>query len=178
MTCHHTTLPSSLHWVHTSVYSVIKELLWFENDSSGWVEGCSLKLSHVSLFLQGCRANRLPNLKHICNILKKQQSTGGGGWVGARTWVGVFTFPADRNIMSIDQVTIKTSNPKCRLYWCLIGFKDWEYSKSCWYFRPLLWTRAPLTFSLVHPPPPFPVWISTGVCIYPLCNRGEGASDY
>jgi hypothetical protein len=52
--------------------------------------------------------------------------------------VGVFTFPADRNIMSIDQITIKTPNTKCRLYWCLIGFINWRDSQSWWYFRPLL----------------------------------------
>jgi hypothetical protein len=30
--------------------------------------------------------------------------------------------------------------------WCLKEFKDWRYSQSCWYFRPLVWTSAPLTF--------------------------------
>ena len=50
----------------------------------------------------------------------------------------------------------------------------WRYShsQSCWYFRPLLWTSAPLTFSLVDTPPPLPVWITTGVCIYTVCNGG------
>jgi hypothetical protein len=38
----------------------------------------------------------------------------------------------------MDERTIKTSSPKCRLYWCLIEFIDWRYSQSCWYFRPLL----------------------------------------
>ncbi len=77
---------------------------------------------------------------------------------------------------SMDQITIKTPNPKCRLYWCLTEFVDWRYSQLCWYFRPLLWTSAPLIFSLVHllPPPPFPVWISTVVCIYTVCNGGGG----
>jgi hypothetical protein len=32
---------------------------------------------------------------------------------------------------------MKTPNPKCRLYWCLIEFIDWRFSQSCWYFRPL-----------------------------------------
>jgi hypothetical protein len=41
-------------------------------------------------------------------------------------------------VHNIDQLTIKTPNPKCRLYWCLIEFIDWRYSQSCWYFRPLL----------------------------------------
>ncbi len=53
-------------------------------------------------------------------------------------------------LTGMDQITIKTQNCKCRLYWCLLEFIDWSYSQSCWYFRPLLWTSAPLTFSLVH----------------------------
>jgi hypothetical protein len=71
----------------------------------------------------------------------------------------------------MDQIPIKTPNPKFRLYWCLIEFIDWRDSQSCWYFRPLLWTSAPLTFSLVHPFP-FPVWISTGVCVHTVCKGG------
>ena len=37
---------------------------------------------------------------------------------------------------SMGQISIKTPNPKCRLYWCLIEFIDWRYSQSCRYFRP------------------------------------------
>ncbi len=33
----------------------------------------------------------------------------------------------------MDEGTIKTPDPKCRLYWCLIEFVDWRYSHSCWY---------------------------------------------
>ncbi len=59
----------------------------------------------------------------------------------------------------MDQISrLKTPNPKCRLYWCLLEFKDWRYSQSCWYFLPLLWTRATLSikpsFWLIYPPPP------------------------
>ncbi len=57
---------------------------------------------------------------------------------------------------TMDQTAIKTSNPKCRLYWCLINFIDWTYSQSCWYFRPALWSIAPLNFSLGSSPPPLP----------------------
>jgi hypothetical protein len=39
---------------------------------------------------------------------------------------------------TMDEGTIKTQNPQCRLYWCLIELIDWRYSPSCWYFRPLL----------------------------------------
>jgi hypothetical protein len=55
---------------------------------------------------------------------------------------------------SMDQISIKTPNHKCRLYWCSIEFIDWRHSQSCWYVRLRLWTSAPLTFSLVHLPPP------------------------
>jgi hypothetical protein len=76
----------------------------------------------------------------------------------------------------MDHKTIKTPNPHCRLYCCLIEFVDWIYSQSWWYFRPIFWTSAPLTLSLVHlhPPPPFQVRISTGICIHTVCNGGGG----
>ncbi len=77
---------------------------------------------------------------------------------------------------SMDQITIKTSNRKCRLYWWLIEFIDWRYSQSCWYFRPLLWTSAPLTFSLVHltPSPPLPcVSTYSGMYSYSVLGRGD-----
>ncbi len=70
--------------------------------------------------------------------------------------------------LGINSVVLKQgpNNPKCRLFWSLIEFIDWRNSQSCWYFRPLLWTSVPLTFSLVHfPLPPFPVWKSTRLCI-------------
>jgi hypothetical protein len=37
------------------------------------------------------------------------------------------------------------NNPKCRLYCCLIEFKDWRYSQSYWYFLPLFfhWFTSP-----------------------------------
>ncbi len=41
-------------------------------------------------------------------------------------------------ILQMDEGTIKSPSPNCRLYWCLIEFIDWRYSQSCWYFRPLL----------------------------------------
>jgi hypothetical protein len=56
---------------------------------------------------------------------------------------------------------LQTPNPKCRLYRCLIEFIDWRYSQSYWYFRPLLWTSAPLTLSLVHYPPPPSMCVNT-----------------
>ncbi len=31
----------------------------------------------------------------------------------------------------MDQISLKTPNPKCRRYWCLIEFIDWRYSQSC-----------------------------------------------
>ncbi len=92
-------------------------------------------------------------------------------------WSRLFSgapFGSGRALMDLI-TTIKTPNPKCRLYWCLIDFIDWRYIQSCWYFRPLLWISAPLTESLVHlPPPPFPVWISTGVHVFIQCVMGGG----
>jgi hypothetical protein len=32
-------------------------------------------------------------------------------------------------VLSMDQISIKTPNPKCRLYWRLIEFIDWRYSQ-------------------------------------------------
>ncbi len=63
----------------------------------------------------------------------------------------------------MDEETIKTPNPKCRLYWCFIELIDWIYSQSCWYFRPALWRTAPFTFSLV---------VTVYTCMQ--CVRGEG----
>jgi hypothetical protein len=35
--------------------------------------------------------------------------------------------------LPIDQITVKSPNPNCRLYWCLIEFIDWRFrSQSCW----------------------------------------------
>ncbi len=39
-------------------------------------------------------------------------------------------------------INYKDTTTKCRLYWCLIEFIDWRYSRSCWYFDPALWTIA------------------------------------
>ncbi len=48
----------------------------------------------------------------------------------------------------MDQISRKTPNPKCRLYWRLIEFIDI------------------LVFSAL------PVWISLGVRVHTVCNRG------
>ncbi len=81
---------------------------------------------------------------------------------------------SDPEVRTMDQITIKTPNPKCRLYWGLIEFIDWRYSQSCWYFRPALWSIAALTFSLVSSPlTPFPVWISI-LYTRTQCVRGGG----
>ncbi len=100
-------------------------------------------------------------------------SHNGTYWTMERAWKT--RLPGPRKVKAhMDQINIKTPNPKCRLYLCFIEFLDWRYSQSCWYFLPLLWTCAPLTFSLVpYPLPPFPVWISSGVQ-YTVCNRRGG----
>jgi hypothetical protein len=35
-------------------------------------------------------------------------------------------------------INYKDTNPKFRLYWCLIEFVEWRYSQPYWYFRPAL----------------------------------------
>jgi hypothetical protein len=53
----------------------------------------------------------------------------------------------------IDQITIKTPNPKCRLYWGLLGFIDWRYTVShVGIFDPSS-KLARSTFFPVPPPP-------------------------
>ncbi len=82
----------------------------------------------------------------------------------------------------MDQITIKTPNPKCRLQWCLIKFKDWRYSQSYWYFLPLFLTGSST------PPPTFPcenkyrgmylytVYL-TRIRTYTIALPPQGASD-
>ncbi len=54
---------------------------------------------------------------------------------------GIFG-PACWDWRSWTKLTIKTPNPKCRLFGCWTEFVDGRYSQSCWYFRPALWTIA------------------------------------
>ncbi len=61
----------------------------------------------------------------------------------------------------------------------LLVFIDWRYSQSCWYFRPLLLTSAPLTFPMVLLPLcPLPCVKnknSRGVYLYRVfCETGWG----
>ncbi len=71
----------------------------------------------------------------------------------------------------MDQITIKTPNRKCRLYWRLIEFIYWRYSQSYWYFRPLC-ELAPIQPSHWFTCPP--VWISTGIIVFIQCVTGGG----
>ncbi len=55
---------------------------------------------------------------------------------------------------------------------------DWRFSQYYWYFRPGLWTVAPLTFSLVQLSPPFPC-VNKYTCIHvhytrTYCLKGGG----
>jgi hypothetical protein len=54
---------------------------------------------------------------------------------------------------TMEQISIKTPNPKCRLYWCLIVNRDYRpeiQSVMLVFSSPLVNYSAPLTFSLVH----------------------------
>ncbi len=77
------------------------------------------------------------------------------------------------SIVLIDQITIKTSKPKCHLNLCLIEFIDWRYSQS------LFSTSCKLTplylLSSSPPPPPIHEWIGTGLHIHSIqCVTGGG----
>jgi hypothetical protein len=74
---------------------------------------------------------------------------------------------------NMDQISIKTPNPECRLYWCLMKLIDWRYSQSCWYFRPLFWTSAPLTFSRFDLPLPC-MSKHRGMYLHSVYQRGGG----
>ncbi len=95
-----------------------------------------------------------PSLSHIpATVLVSRNGTTHWAEESGTAWEWTATRTAALTGPGIDQITIKTPNPKCRLYRCLIEFIDWRYSRSCWYFDPAVWTIAPTFFS-VHLPPP------------------------
>jgi hypothetical protein len=69
------------------------------------------------------------------------------------------------SIVLIDQITIKTSKPKCHLNLCLIEFIDWRYSQSLFSTSCKL---APLYLLSNSPPPPSYMCESVQVYIYIL----------
>ncbi len=78
---------------------------------------------------------------------------------------------------TMDQITLKTPNHKCRLYWCLIEFRDWRYSQSCWFFFRSSCELAPFYLLSSSPPlPPFDVWISTGLYSIQNCFNTPDAA--
>jgi hypothetical protein len=69
------------------------------------------------------------------------------------------------SIQPMDQITIKTPNPRCRLYWCLIELKEWRYTVShVGIFDPLVNYRSSYVFT----------GSGTGVCIHTVRNEGGG----
>ncbi len=76
------------------------------------------------------------NLSFLCAAERGWLKSGEGAY---------FNEGATEFLLIMDQISRKTPNPKCRLYWGLKECIDWRYSQSCWYFRPLLWTSTPLT---------------------------------
>jgi hypothetical protein len=79
-----------------------------------------------------------------------------------------------QRLQAMDETTIKTPIPECRLYLSLefIEFIDWRYSQVILVFFPLLRTSALLTFSLVHLPP-FPNKYR-GTYVFIQCVPGWG----
>ncbi len=132
--------------------------------------------SELSDKLNQVPKDRFPNL--YCKLAKTSPKLGLLIRARMSVYEKAICCKAGNTTTTIDQISIKTPNPKCRLYWYLIEFIDWRDSQSCWYFRPLLWNSAPLIFSLVHLPPPFPVWISTVVHVFIQCVTGGGGGDW
>ncbi len=65
--------------------------------------------------------------------------------LGFCPWLLLFKY---RTGGPMDEITIKTPNPKCRLYWCLIEFIDWRYSMLVFISTPLF-KYFPLASSLL-----------------------------
>jgi hypothetical protein len=74
---------------------------------------------------------------------------------------------------SMDQITIKTPNPKCRLYWCFIEFIDLEIQSVMLVFSTPLVNQRP-SYLLTGSPPLLPPSLCTGVCIYKCVTGGVG----
>ncbi len=55
---------------------------------------------------------------------------------------------------TMDQITIKTPNPKCRLYWCLIEFNRLEIQSVMLVFSTPLVNQRPSNLLTGWPPPP------------------------
>jgi hypothetical protein len=68
-------------------------------------------------------------------------------------------------VHTMDNGTIKTQNPKCRLYWCLIELIDWRMQSVMLVFSTqfceLLLILPSLWFTFL-PPPPFPKSVCVG----------------
>ncbi len=81
-------------------------------------------------------------------------------------------------VHTIDQLTMKTPNPKCRLYWWLKEFLEWDTVSHVGIFDPSC-KLAPLYLLSSSPPPPLP-FVSKYRSIYNIhtfytvCNRGWG----
>jgi hypothetical protein len=95
---------------------------------------------------------------------------------GSCTWREEWQFLIQIQICPVmNQIYIKTPKSECRPYWCLIEFIDWRYSQSCWYFRLVLWSISPLTFSLVSSRP-LPCENKYIVHPYTVCKGGSMGS--
>jgi hypothetical protein len=80
-------------------------------------------------------------------------------------------------VKSTGQITIKTPNPKCRLFWCLIEF--YRLVSYVGIFDPSCKLSPLYLLSSSPPPPPLPVWKSTyrsSHCIQ--CVTGAGGMGY
>jgi hypothetical protein len=121
----------------------------------GLIDGCAQRVQNL---LVHNNSERRARVRCICSIFEKGES-----WTELQlnpqvkvncctVFLKSWTSEHILMVLCMDQITIKTPNPKRRLYWCLIEFRDSRYSQSCWYFRPSC-ELAPLCLLSSSPPP-------------------------
>jgi hypothetical protein len=119
----------------------------------------------VALLVMVARCPPLENRTHHGSLVNAVQAHHRDmethfGWLSwNKLWTGIMMCALC--VVPMDQISKKTSNSKCRPYWCLIELIEWrlETVSRVGIFDPLVNWRLHLTFSLVHLPllpPPLP----------------------
>jgi hypothetical protein len=89
------------------------------------IKGCNCKQSDIGVAVTAAIYRRF--------IDTGGKSTSGIVTTGGKFTAGVTAINVDIGkdvTTSMEEGTLKTQNPKCRLYWCLIEFIDWRNSQS------------------------------------------------
>ncbi len=70
---------------------------------------------------------------------------------------------------------VKGNNHKTTVQMSMsVGYVDWRYSQSCWYFRPRFVNYCPSNLLFGSPPPPLPPFSKLKYSIYRQCVAGRG----